>query len=656
MHSSARSLRISALAIFGAAALVVPAMAYAGPSPATSTKSSTSDSAEPTLAQRLGVQQAPKAAPGKAPKGPNPYLALLAKPERADYAGWQKTLADKGKARQAKLAKAPNPNATAAQPILVDEDEPPGLNGSNDSIATAQFIDGFGTGRRQNNRARVLGQLSPQSVVTRTISPSAEDDGSIPLARDTDITDEGEAVRTTGTIGDGPYGSAGTGTGDFDYYKIGGTAGNDITVQVTGTTLADPMAILWDAEGNVVAFNDDSGGTFNPLLRYTVPADGDYFATVTGYPALPADPFDAGSGDGAGEEGTYSVVIGQQAVDRDYYAVSLRPGDVVSTTIKGGAQRATVYDPSGKEVHGSEQDASSLYPANSPLPGGGNAVSEHVVSVAGDYFISFVSGSGTYDGTIEVYRPSAESESKAQTLFLDFDGARINTGIFGGPGVRELSPFRAFLGRWGLTRTDEAALIRRISAIVEENVKRDLQEQGLAGTIRLQVKNSLDHPDPFGQENVSRVIIGGSVAESGIDTIGIAQYIDPGNYGHEDSALVLLDYLSDNATFDYSLNHYITPASNRAAFVAQAVANVTSHEAGHFFGSYHTDQFNDQPNLMDQGGEFEGLFGVGPDGIGGTADDIDVDFGEDVFVPNEGYTGIEDTLSRTAFGLGRPRS
>ena len=47
------------------------------------------------------------------------------------------------------------------------------------------------------------------------------------------------------------------------------------------------------------------------------------------------------------------------------------------------------------------------------------------------------------------------------------------------------------------------------------------------------------------------------------------------------------------------------------------------------------------------------MFGVGPDGVGGTADDTDVDFGDDVLNPNEGFTGTEDTLTRTAFGLSR---
>ena len=42
---------------------------------------------------------------------------------------------------------------------------------------------------------------------------------------------------------------------------------------------------------------------------------------------------------------------------------------------------------------------------------------------------------------------------------------------------------------------------------------------------------------------------------------------------------------------------------------------------------------------MDQGGNFPLLFGVGPDGIGGTADDPDVDFGEDVLQPERGLRG-----------------
>ena len=41
----------------------------------------------------------------------------------------------------------------------------------------------------------------------------------------------------------------------------------------------------------------------------------------------------------------------------------------------------------------------------------------------------------------------------------------------------------------------------------------------------------------------------------------------------------------------------------------------------------------------------------GRDGIGGTADDPDVDFGEDAYNPGEGFTGIEDTLNNSAWAI-----
>jgi hypothetical protein len=210
----------------------------------------------------------------------------------------------------------------------------------------------------------------------------------------------------------------------------------------------------------------------------------------------------------------------------------------------------------------------------------------------------------------------------------------------------------AFLARWGLTRAQEDQLVDAVVAGVTENIKQDLIESGLNTRFRLKVLNSSDHADPWGQDNVSRVVVGGTIEESGVSAIGIAQSIDPGNFDTEETALVLLDVLSEPAGPGSSLNTYLTPASDRVAFVAQALSNVTAHEAGHFFGDFHTDNASDRINLMDSGGaNFQNLFGVGPDGVGGTADDLDVDFGDDVFARAEGFVGTEDTLGRIVFGL-----
>lgn len=663
MPSSARPTRVpstsstfrfarTSAALLGAVALVIPATAYAGAGDGhgSSIESSTYDKA---LAA-FGFQKAPKAAPGKKPRGLNPYLAFLPDPSKADYAGWNRFLAQQAEARQDRLqARTSDPKALAQQPILVDEEEPSGIAGGNDTLETAQRIDGFGTGRRENGAARILGDLAGLSTGVSQVEPNDEDDGAIPLARDTGVSAIGEGVRTTGTIGDGPHDSAGTGTGDYDFYAVDGKAGGQIVVQVDAVDELDPVVLLWDAEGDLVAANDDRGdGTFNSLLRFNVPEDGTYYAMVTGYLSLPYDPFDPASGDGAESEGDYEITVTQREEDVDVYAVELRAGDVVSASAKGEATLVNLYGPDGTLVHGSDQDGSALYPPESPLPGGGNAVTEHVASVSGVHYLEIRGGVGRYDTTLEVYRPTAEQDRTTQTIFLDFDGERLNTAIFGGPGVRELSPFRAWLGRWGLTAADEEAVARQVIATVEENLRHELRESGLAGRVRLEVKNSYDHADPFGEENVSRVVIGGSIDESGMPTIGVAQYIDPGNFGHEDSAVVLLDVLSGPASDEASLNHYITEESDRIAFVGQALGNVVAHEAGHFLGNWHTDQYNDVANLMDAGGNFPLMFGVGPDGVGGTADDDDVAFGEDDFNLDEGFLGIENTLTRVGFGLG----
>ena len=213
---------------------------------------------------------------------------------------------------------------------------------------------------------------------------------------------------------------------------------------------------------------------------------------------------------------------------------------------------------------------------------------------------------------------------------------------------------KKLLPGWGLTDADENAVIDSVVATARENIEHDLAAKGTNRRFAVRVLNSRDHADPWGQPNVSRVVVGGTIAESGIQTVGIAQSIDAGNFGKEETSLVLLDLLSSPAAqTSVSLNRYLTPASDKIAFIGRAIGNITAHEAGHMSGSWHQDQFNALDAIMDQGGNPKGMFGVGPDGIGGTADDVDVDFHEDVLNPNEGFTGIEDSLNRTAWAYTR---
>lgn len=619
---------------------------------------------DPTLReelQQLGKQFTPKQRPSTAvkqgraaPKGPNPWLSLLPpeQAEKVDYGYWRQVAAERS---EVAADRRPFNALAAGAELLVDEKEPDTISGGNDTQEAAQFIARLGTGARERSQARILGTLAPLPPAT-PIGPFDEDDGAIPLANPTGLG-EGRVI-VEGEIGDGPHGSAGTGTGDFDHFELSGlSAGDTVVVDVdTDDPFGDldPAVTAYDSEGTAIAFNDDDAETFDSLLIFTAPADGDYYVALEGFGTFQADPFDSGSGIGFGSEGAYTATISVEAGDVDYYSFDLEAGDVVSAKVADGAANVALFAPDGTQVMGSSQDASFIYPMETQLTGGGNAVLDHVAAESGRHALRISIGEGNYQGTVRLLRPGYEQRAVAtQTVFIDFDGEEVNTGVFGGPGVRDLSPLSAFLGRWGLGAEDEDELIDQIVATVRENLRRDLRRQGANPEFDVRIRNSRDHQDRFGRNNWSRVIVGGTIDESGIPTIGIAQSIDPGNYGGEETALVLLDILSDPpAGFgDPSLNSYITPESDVVAFVGRAVGNIVAHEIGHYIGNWHVDQFNDIPNLMDQGGNFPVLYGVGPDGIGGTADDIDVDFGDDLLNPNEGFTGLEDTLNRSAFGL-----
>ncbi|GAB2603879.1 PPC domain-containing protein [Kribbella endophytica] len=640
-----------------------------------------SNSGDPVTPQQKsvlqsGVQLAPKSSKppravvnGKEVGMPNPYLANSPDATATDWSYWRSLMDAQGKQRAKSPALAAAKNKAAGKalpsPLLYDELEPDALGGTNDSFLAAEPVNGFGTGAKQNPRLRILGTMPNLAPTAVSIPAGTEDNGAIPIATSTGIGAGRGAVVTSATLGDGPHGSAGDGTNDFDFYKLTATStGLTLKVSTEGSP-TDTVVAVYNAAGEQLAVDDDSGNGLTSLLSFDLPAAGDYFVLVSGFSLdgpFPTDPNDSGSGLGGADEGAYQVAISAAIVDKDFYGVKLKKGDVLGGSVTGSAGRLVVHRIDGSQSIGSQQDASSLYPVTSPLPGGGNAVFGYVAEEAGWYAVSVEDGIGNYDATVEAYRPGTEVDTKQQTIFLDFDGARVNTSIFGDTslGVRNLSPFSAFIARWGLPRSAEAELITKITATVTENLKQDLIAQGLNPNVQVKVLNSRGSADQFGQQNVSRIVVGGTIAESGINTIGIAQTIDPGNFGHEETALVLLDVLSNpaNGFGDPSINSYLpagATAAQKIKFISQVVGNVTSHEAGHFVGSYHVDQFNATYNLMDQGGNFPLLYGVGADGLGGTADDVDVDFGEDVYNPNEGFTGIEDTLNNTAWALSKPK-
>ncbi len=430
-------------------------------------------------------------------------------------------------------------------------------------------------------------------------------------------------------------------------------------------------------------------------LRRSGPAPVEFDEPSTG-PAVPrpdtGDRSDAprpipgfGGGPGQNPRAQISGVLATNDTG-DSYQVPLRAGEVLGATVRGAAAELEIRDPSGTLLEGSGTDRSGIYPDASPLPGGGNATIDHVASVTGVHTITVrrgtpdatqpgvgtlpgvgaPTGSGTgagdaapsaggsappagqYLATVGIFQPP---EVGTQQIFLEFAGATIDTRKFGvdngSPQPRSLSPLSSFLAGWGLTVADEPAVIKIVTATVRQNLVG-------SGSTAAQVTDSADSPDTFGRPNVSRVVIGGSVKEAGIATVGISESVDPGNFAREETALVLLDRLDGPADQAVSLNHYLRATlshDTRVEFVARAIGNIASHEAGHFLGSWHTDAASGRHDLMSPG-DVVGAFGFGPDGLGGTKDDTVPRFGQDRYAPSEGFTGTEDTRNRTDVGLG----
>jgi Ca2+-binding RTX toxin-like protein len=490
-----------------------------------------------------------------------------------------------------------------------------------------------------------------------------EDDGALSLANETGLTAGSEGlVIAAAVIGDGPDGSGGTDLGDIDLYRLEAAAGQLISVDTdTPVPLVglDTIVGVLDSTGHLLAFNDDDGVTFDSFLRFAAPTTGTYFVLVAG----------------AASEGDYSVTIGVANNEVDFYSFDLEAGDILGAQLLDGADLVELYGPDGTLLVGSFFDSAFAHPESSPLPGGGFSSISYVINTPGRYAVAVSYGFAGYHLQLRAFRPALEQQPvfSHQVLFLDFDGATLTPEDFPvHPGRDDLnnevnpnatlSPLSSFLDDFGLTAADESAVIDAIVATVAENFAEDVsgvlgvgkngdfQITGRAGEFQIEILNSRDHADPFGlYPNVSRVIVGGTRDEFGVQTVlAMAPGIDVGNFDTSETAVALLDLLSDP---DYPFSLHSVPLGDGATMIdliGVAVGNLVSHEAGHFFGNWHTDPFLPPFDIMTQ---FGALYDLGPDGTFGTADDGDIDFGRGVYSRFELFDGVEDTLNTIAFGL-----
>ena len=524
-------------------------------------------------------------------------------------------------------------------------------------LASRPIIVARITRRGDDSDVRLAGALADLNTPPRTIGPFGEDDGAIPLAHPTGLTTDRPSVRASAVIGDGPHGTVeGDGSGDFDFYRIDDApAGQVLTVDIdafaVGEQLDAAVAVLAPT-GQLLAFNDDSP-EFDSFLQFELPAQGDYLVAVAAFGALPTNPFDSASGTGATSEAAYDVTMSFDfAEDLDVYRIDMRRGDVLGAALQGSGRVVELFDPSGTLVMGSGRDAGiDIYPQTSPLNVRGNATIDHVAAVDGPHFLRISRGPGNYEVDLRIRRPGIESDEPGarQVIFLDFDGAFLDPGTFGDQtGGHDLTPLGDFLAAWGLTPTDENAVIDAFIERFTENVVDDPHTRGGNERFDIEIRNSRDHPDPWGQPNVSRVIIGGTREQTGVRSSGVAESVDPGNFARQETAVVMLDQASAPAgSGQRTINDLITPETDVVALVGSVLGFVASHEVGHTLGGWHTQPNNGVVSIMDTFDITQ--LGLGPDLVFGTADDVDVDFVVDQL--GEGLIGAENTMIRIADAL-----
>ena len=370
---------------------------------------------------------------------------------------------------------------------------------------------------------------------------------------------------------------------------------------------------------------------------------------------------------------TTATPNGNYVRDTDWYAFDLRAGDIFDARINGPLPAIfdlSILDANRKEVIGNDTTTGFLgispYPIGSPLDvtaTNPNTDLAFVVPATGRYYARVSDGDSVYSLTMRVHRPELESQpvGTKQKIFLDFDGEIVRRDIFDSatPGSARLSPLSDFLAGWGLSAADES---RFTDKVIDVFVTKFFGAYGLSavggngwytasgipGQFDLEVLNSRDNPDPFGDPNVSRIIIGGTFNELLIPTIGIAQSVDVGNFDTQESAVVLLDQI--NALWGPIPRAGNVPLED---VLAAAIGAVSAHEAGHFFGAWHTLNSNASNQIMDTGGNLTGLIGVGPDGVFGTADDLNVQFGTDTYDAAASAIpyGKQNSAAAIAFGL-----
>ena len=338
--------------------------------------------------------------------------------------------------------------------------------------------------------------------------------------------------------------------------------------------------------------------------------------------------------------------------DEDLFAVEVEAGQwlniaTTDTTAVNAALGVLRVGAGGaletEVVNDDNRGQTDVYPAASPLlrTGDFQSVLTWIAPESGTWLIRvagrFSSSTGSYRAQVRLVGGGVETMApgERQIIFVDFDGATINPAATFGVGVPanvQLSPMADFLPAWGLsdTQSNRDAVIDGVMAGMTQAFE---AARMFIPDLDYELRNSRDDADPWGQPNVSRVIIGGTRAETGIQAIGIAETVDPGNYERAETAVVLLDVLSDPAFAVACQNQALAGGATLTDAITRALGAIAAHEAGHYLGAWHTENDNEIACIIDEGGDNHerNIYSAGDDGVIGSADDMTAAFVRDAY-------------------------
>lgn len=184
---------------------------------------------------------------------------------------------------------------------------------------------------------------------------------------------------------------------DVDFVKINSPTAGILEIDIDAfdnTTVSEPVdsvVLLFDANGSLLALQDDTAGSFDPLLQYEISANTDYFVAITGYGNSTFDPFLLGSGS-SGDVGQYifnsRVLSSSQAVVLSNDAVG---NGAVQTVIIDSVVSAQIGQDNGFVIGADDIDIYRFMPTTSGMV---NIRTDAFESYNSDTYLRFFDANG----------------------------------------------------------------------------------------------------------------------------------------------------------------------------------------------------------------------------------------------------------------------